>query len=97
MTAQDLIYAAMALQVLDVLSTLAAFHNGGYERNKVMRRIMGAIGTVPGLLLPKLIYAAPVWYYRDQFQAWGVWLVIAAYTVVVVNNIRIYCKKTGAA
>lgn len=92
MTAQHLILAILALQIADVLSTLLAFRNGATEANKVMRRIMEAIGTVPGLLLPKVIFAAPVWYYRDQFQDWGMWLVIAAYSLVVINNLRIATK-----
>jgi hypothetical protein len=88
-----LIYAILALQIADVLSTLYAFRNGAYEANPVMRRFLLELGTVPGLLLPKLIYAVPVWIYRDQFQDWGVWVVIAGYAAVVVNNVRIATKK----
>lgn len=89
----NLIYAVLALQIADVLSTLAAFRNGASEANPVMRKLIDALGTVPGLLLPKLIFAIPVWAYRDQFQDWGLWLVIAGYTAVVLNNVRIATKK----
>lgn len=92
MTTENLFYILIALQVLDVLSTLYAFRNGATEANPVMRRIMEAIGTVPGLLLPKVIFAVPVWLYRDQFQDWGLWLVCAGYALVVVNNLRIAKK-----
>lgn len=93
MTTLHLLYAVLALQVLDVASTLYAFRNGAVEANPVMRKLIDALGTVPGLLLPKVIYAIPVWAYRDQFQDWGMWLVIAGYSLVVLNNVRIATKK----
>lgn len=89
MTTLHLLYAVLALQVADALSTLYAFRNGATEANPVMKRLMFQLGTVPGLMLPKVIFAVPVWSYRDQFQDWGLWLVIAGYAAVVVNNVRI--------
>lgn len=89
----NLIYAILALQIADVISTLYAFRNGAYEANPVMKRFLLELGTVPGLLLPKVIYAIPVWAYRDLFQDWGLWLVIAGYSLVVLNNVRIALKR----
>lgn len=97
MTTLHLLYAVLALQVADVLSTLYAFRNGATEANPAMRKLIEALGTVPGLLLPKVIFAVPVWVYRDIFQDWGLWLVIVGYAVVVVNNLRIATRKRQTA
>lgn len=93
MTTLHLLYAVLALQVADVLSTLYAFRNRAVEANPFMKRLMDTLGTVPGLLLPKIIFAVPVWAYRDQFQDWGLWLVIAGYAAVVLNNVRVARKR----
>lgn len=92
MTTIHLLYAVLALQVADVASTLYAFRNGATEANPAMRKLMDALGAVPGLLLPKLVFAVPVWVYRDQFQGWGLGLIIGVYALVVVNNLRIATK-----
>lgn len=97
MTTIHLLYAVLALQAADVLSTLHAFRNGATEANPIMQRLMFQLGTVPGLLLPKIVFAVPVWAYRDQFQEWGLWLVIVGYAVVVVNNLRIATQKRKTA
>lgn len=89
MTTLHLLYAVLALQVADVASTLYAFRNGATEANPVMKQLMFQLGTAPGLLLPKLIFAIPVWAYRDQFRDWGLWLIIGVYALVVINNLRI--------
>jgi len=89
-----LLYAVLALQVLDVASTLYAFRKNAhaYERNPVMRKLMDTFGTEVALIAPKLIFAALVWTYRDLFQDWGLWLVCVGYVVVVVNNIKVARK-----
>ena len=92
MTTLHLLYAVLALQVADVLSTLYAFRNGATEANPAMRKLIEALGTVPGLLLPKIAFAVPVWVYRDQFQEWGLLLIIGVYALVVANNLRIATK-----
>ncbi len=84
-----LIYAVLALQVLDVASTLWAFRNGATEANPVMRKLIETLGTVPGLLLPKVVFAAAVWYFRPLFAEWALWLVCVGYVAVVANNVRI--------
>lgn len=89
MTTQHLIYAVLALQVADVLSTLAAFRNGATEANPVMRKLIDLLGAVPGLVLPKVVFAAAIWYWRPLFSVEALALVCAAYTAVVLNNIRI--------
>lgn len=89
MNTLHLIYAVLALQVADVASTLYAFRNGATEANPVMRKLIELLGTVPGLVLPKVVFAAAIWYWRPLFPEWALWLVIAGYAVVVVNNIKL--------
>ena len=84
-----LIYAVLALQVLDVASTLYAFKNGAVEANPIMRTSIEALGTLPGLLIPKIAFAAGIWYFRPLFADWALMVVCIGYLAVVINNVRI--------
>lgn len=44
----------VALQLMDVLTTVAALRLGGSEENPLMGSLMH-VGTIPGLLLGKLV------------------------------------------
>lgn len=92
MTTDHALYALALVQLLDVLSTLYAFRNGATEANPIMKRLMFQLGTVPGLLLPKLVYGGAVWYWREHLTIEAVALVCAVYAVVVVNNVRVGLK-----
>lgn len=89
MTIEQMFYAIVALQAADVLSTLYAFKHGAIEANPVMRKLMDTLGTVPGLLMPKVIYGGLVWFYRDALTIEAVAVVAAFYVAVVINNIRV--------
>ena len=89
MTIEQMFYAIVALQAADVISTLYAFRNGAVEANPVMRKLMETLGTVPGLLLPKVVYGGLVWFYRDALTVEAVAVVAVLYVAVVVNNIRV--------
>ena len=92
MTIEQMFYLIVALQVADVLSTLYAFRNGAVEANPVMRKLMDTLGTVPGLLLPKVVYGGLVWFYRDALTIEAVAVVAVLYVAVVVNNVRVAKK-----
>lgn len=92
MTTTHLLYLLIALQTADVLSTLYAFRNGAVEANPFMHKLMDTLGTVPGLLLPKVIYGALLWFYRDALTIEAVAVVAVLYLVVIANNIRIARK-----
>ena len=47
-----------ALQVLDLLTTLAAFHVGAFEVNPLVARLTVEFGRVRGLLIGKLMAVA---------------------------------------
>ena len=89
MSLEQMFYAIVALQAADVLSTLYAFRHGAVEANPVMRKLMDTLGTVPGLLLPKVVYGGLVWFYRDALTVEAVAVVTALYVAVVINNIRV--------
>lgn len=79
--------ALMALQVADVATTLRAFSLGGYEKNKVLKKVMQAIGVLPALLL-KIAFVAVVGY-TIKDDALILPLVVALYVYVVFNNVRV--------
>lgn len=45
----------VALQVLDLLTTLAAFHMGGFEASPLVARLTERFGGFRGVLMSKLI------------------------------------------
>ena len=92
MTIEQMFYIVIALQAADVLSTLYAFRNGAVEANPVMRKLMEKLGTVPGLLLPKVVYGGLVWFCRDALTIDALAVVAALYVAVVVNNMRVAKK-----
>lgn len=77
----------MALQVVDVASTLYVFKLGGYERNKVMKKAMDAIGVLPALLLK----IAVVGYVGYELQSQQVAMLVldVFYMVIAINNILV--------
>lgn len=89
MTIEQMFYIVIALQAADVISTLYAFRSGAVEANHFMKKLMDTLGTVTGLLLPKVIYGGLVWVYRDALSVEAVAVVAALYVAVVVNNVRV--------
>lgn len=84
---QVLLMAFVVLQVLDVLSTLAALSLGAIEINPIVGFAMKTMGVVPGLFLVKFAGLGLVLFAMDGV-AW-VWLVLnGVYCVVVHSNIR---------
>ena len=88
---QYLIYAILALQVLDVASTLYAFRNGAVEGNKVMAYLISKLGKVPGLLIPKVIYGIFAWWIFNDYSVNVNWMygLFAVYSLVILNNLRL--------
>jgi hypothetical protein len=70
------------LQILDLLTTLAAFHFGGYEANPLVAELTEHLGRFRGVVASKLIAI---------FIALGVrrlvWVVNLFYTGIVVWNL----------
>lgn len=71
-----------ALQVLDLLTTLAAFHLGAFEVNPLVARLTLQFGRLRGVLISKLIAVAIAMGVRRL-----VWVVNISYTGVVCWNI----------
>jgi hypothetical protein len=46
--------ALILLQLADLITTLYAFHLGGYEANPVVARVLPALGATGGLIFVKL-------------------------------------------
>ena len=70
------------LQVLDLLTTLAAFHVGAFEVNPLVAHLTLQFGRVRGVLISKLIAVAIAMGVRKL-----VWVVNLFYTLVVGWNV----------
>ena len=71
-----------ALQVLDLLTTLAAFHVGALEVNPLVARLTVEFGRFRGVLISKLIAVLIAMGVKRL-----VWVVNLFYTFVIVWNI----------
>jgi len=96
MTVDHLMAAVLVLQVLDVLTTLYVLRKkAGTETNPLMRKLMETFGPELGLIAPKVIATMPLWYWREQVEMWVWMVVIGAFTLVVINNLK-YVMKAKA-
>jgi hypothetical protein len=74
----------LGLQVMDVLTTLAAFHAGAYEVNPLVAHLTREFGAVRGLIWSKVLALLIVLPVRKL-----VWVANLFYTGVVLWNICI--------
>ncbi len=77
-------YAFLCLQVLDLATTLIAFHMGAFEMNPLVARFAGSLGPVGGVLCSKAIACLIVLRVRRM-----VWIANLFYTGVVFWNCAI--------
>ncbi len=83
--------ALVALNVLDLITTTAALHNGAHEANPLMKPVAGSVLLL--LLVKVLIVGYFVWIVRSQKRAKtgllvATW-VCGVYSFVVLNNIAV--------
>ncbi len=88
-TPQALFAALLAINLLDVLTTLHILKHGGYERNKLLARLMLAIGPLPAMLVLKVPVLAGIGYALADMPPWLLGGLVAFYVYVVVNNLRV--------
>ena len=85
-------YVLIALQVLDLLSTVIALRNPRLsEANGPLAGLMKSIGTLPALMCVKTLAMVLIWHHREDMGNWLIAL-CALYAVVIVNNIRLIKK-----
>lgn len=82
----------LALQVLDLLSTVIALRNPSLkEANGPLSRIMQAIGVLPALVAVKCAAMLIIWHFRADMGSW-ITLLCGVYAVVIINNIRLIVR-----
>jgi len=78
----------LILQVLDVGTTLIALRHGAVELNPVANSLIKRLGAKVALLLIKLAFIIPLFWFLHSLPIWFMWAVIVAYVGVVLWNIR---------
>lgn len=82
-------YFLIALQVLDLLTTVIALrHPRAREANGVLAKLFAAVGVVPGLLLVKGGFVALLLWAAPGLPPQVVYLLLALYIWVLINNLR---------
>lgn len=82
----------LALQILDLLSTVIALRNPSLkEANGPLSRIMQAIGVLPALVAVKCAAMLIIWHFRADMGSW-ITLLCVLYAVVILNNIRLIVR-----
>jgi len=83
------LYILIALQVADIVTTLLCLRTGrAKEANPVLARLFAAVGAVPGLLLVKGGFVAFLWWAAPSLPVQVVYLLMALYIWVLINNLR---------
>ena len=83
------VYLLLALQVLDLATTLYVLRTGkGAEANPIARKLMAVFGPELGLALPKLLIAGVIWTVRDTTPPVVFAGLCAVYIVIVANNLK---------
>lgn len=83
------VYLLLALQVLDLATTLYVLRTGkGAEANPIARKLMAWFGPELGLALPKLLIAGVIWTVRDTTPPVVFAGLCALYIVIVANNLK---------
>ena len=82
--------AFVALNILDVATTVAILRHGGREMNSIIRKVMDVIGVVPALIVVKAVLVPPVLYVTyivsSPHREYIAGVLVAGYLVVVVHN-----------
>lgn len=81
----------VVLQVLDLLTTLAAFRVGAFEVNPIVAHLTTLFGPVGGLVCSKLIALLLAWWVRKRL-----WLVNLFYTGIICWNVYVLVVLSGA-
>lgn len=85
-------YTLLALQILDLVSTVIALRNPSLkEANVPLAGLMKSIGTLPALMCVKTLAMVLIWHHRADMGGWLIALCVL-YAVVIVNNIRLIRK-----
>jgi len=85
-------YILLALQILDLLSTVIALRNPRLkEANGPLAGLMKSIGTLPALVAVKCAAMLIIWHFRADMGAW-ITLLCGVYAIVIVNNIRLIVR-----
>ena len=74
----------VVLQVLDLLTTLAAFRVGAFEVNPLVAHLTTLFGPVGGLVCSKLIALLLAWWVRKRL-----WLVVLFYAGIICWNVYV--------
>jgi Domain of unknown function (DUF5658) len=81
----------VVLQVLDLLTTLAAFRVGAFEVNPLVAHLTTLFGPLGGLVCSKLIALLLAWWVRKRL-----WMVNLFYTGIICWNVYVLVALTGA-
>ena len=83
------IYILLALQALDVISTVLALRQPNVsEANPFLAPLFKQFGVLPTLIVLKGALAAYVWYAQASIPVELIYIACAGYAYVVVNNFK---------
>ena len=80
----------VVLQLLDIVTTLAAFHAGGFEANPLVARFTREFGATKGLIGEKVLALLIVLGVRRRM-----WVVNLFYGAVVIWNVYVVLSLTA--
>jgi hypothetical protein len=84
------LYLLIALQVLDLLTTVIALRNPKLtEGNGILKPLFDKLGVLPTLLIMKGGFIGWLLYVRAEVPDWTLLLLCAVYLWIILNNIKL--------
>jgi|GEM_PF-5616880 hypothetical protein len=90
-----LLFLVVALNIADLVLTVLSLRAGATELNTLIVWLAGKLGTVPALVLIKVLLIGIL--LAVSFIAWQTWyltvllvLAVIVYAYVVVSNVKVY-------
>jgi len=85
----NFIYVLLALQALDLISTVIALRNPNVsEANPFLAPLFKQFGALPTLLVLKSAFAVFLYFQHALIPDQLIWIACAGYAWVVVNNFK---------
>lgn len=83
------IYALIAIQVADAVTTYIGLRGGARETNPAVRWVLDRVGMAGWIIIKSAIVAGAAWLLWSGGQVQMIWIVAGAMALVVLNNIRV--------
>ena len=87
MTLNELFFVVLvALNSLDIYTTIRILRQGGTELNPVVSWLMDKVGVIPALIIPKTLFLSACWFFLLDLPTMVMFGLCCFYALIVLHN-----------